>query len=46
MAPWGGADLPGTGRAAREHLAIPLHPSLTREQAEAVTRAVAEATAR
>jgi dTDP-4-amino-4,6-dideoxygalactose transaminase len=43
MAPWGGAELPGTDEAARTHLAIPLHAALTREDAEAVTRAIAAA---
>ncbi len=37
MRAWGaGAQLPGTERAARTHLAIPMSPVLTREQAEQV----------
>jgi dTDP-3-amino-3,4,6-trideoxy-alpha-D-glucose transaminase len=46
MAPWAPAvALPGTDAAAREHLAIPLHAALTREQAAAVTDAVRAAVA-
>jgi dTDP-4-amino-4,6-dideoxygalactose transaminase len=41
MLAWGqGAELPGTEAAARSHLAIPMSPVLTREQAEQVTAAV------
>jgi dTDP-4-amino-4,6-dideoxygalactose transaminase len=44
MAEWGaGLDLPGTGEAARTHLAIPMSPVLTAEQAAEVTAAVREA---
>ncbi|MEA2226612.1 MAG: hypothetical protein QOF04_242 [Solirubrobacteraceae bacterium] len=44
MAEWGAAlDLPGTGEAARTHLAIPMSPVLTAEQAAEVTAAVREA---
>ena len=40
MLPWaGGAELPGTEQAAREHLAIPMSPVLTAEQAERVVAA-------
>jgi dTDP-3-amino-3,4,6-trideoxy-alpha-D-glucose transaminase len=40
MREWGaGVDLPATERAARTHLAIPMNPTLTREQAEQVTAA-------
>jgi dTDP-4-amino-4,6-dideoxygalactose transaminase len=35
----GGVELPGTEQAARSHLAIPMSPVLTREQAELVTAA-------
>jgi dTDP-4-amino-4,6-dideoxygalactose transaminase len=35
-----GTDLPGTEEAARTHLAIPMSPVLTREQAEEVVQAV------
>lgn len=38
-------DLPGTEQAAREHLAIPMSPVLTRGQAEEVVAAVAAVTA-
>jgi dTDP-3-amino-3,4,6-trideoxy-alpha-D-glucose transaminase len=34
-----GVDLPGTDEAARAHLAIPMNPLLTREQAEQVVAA-------
>jgi dTDP-3-amino-3,4,6-trideoxy-alpha-D-glucose transaminase len=34
-----GAELPGTEQAARTHLAIPMSPVLTREQADEVTAA-------
>jgi len=34
------ADLPGTAEAARTHLAIPMSPVLTREQAAAVVAAI------
>ena len=37
--------LPGTDEAARTHLAIPMNPALTRDDAAAVTRAVREALA-
>jgi len=41
MREWGeGVELPATERAAREHLAIPMSPILTREQAEQVVAAV------
>ncbi|MEA2321507.1 MAG: hypothetical protein QOD81_1357 [Solirubrobacteraceae bacterium] len=44
MAEWGaGLDLPGTGEAARTHLAIPMSPVLSSEQAAEVTAAVREA---
>ena len=36
-------ELPGTGEAARTHLAIPMSPVLSREQAEAVVAAVSAA---
>jgi dTDP-3-amino-3,4,6-trideoxy-alpha-D-glucose transaminase len=40
MREWGaGVDLPGTEQAARAHLAIPMSPLLTREQAEEVVAA-------
>jgi dTDP-3-amino-3,4,6-trideoxy-alpha-D-glucose transaminase len=40
MAPWGaGVELPATEHVARTHLAIPLSPVLTREQADAVVAA-------
>jgi dTDP-3-amino-3,4,6-trideoxy-alpha-D-glucose transaminase len=41
MRPWGqGLTLPGTEEAARTHLAIPISPVLSREQAEQVVRAI------
>jgi dTDP-3-amino-3,4,6-trideoxy-alpha-D-glucose transaminase len=41
MREWGaGVELPGTEQAAREHLAIPLSPVLTREQVDEVVAAV------
>ncbi len=41
MRAWGaGAQLPGTEQAARTHLAIPMSPVLTREQATEVTAVV------
>jgi dTDP-4-amino-4,6-dideoxygalactose transaminase len=41
MREWGaGLELPGTEEAARTHLAIPMSPVLTREQADEVVRAV------
>lgn len=42
MRAWGraGVELPGTEEAARTHLAIPISPVLTREQADAVVIAV------
>ncbi|MFP5371185.1 MAG: DegT/DnrJ/EryC1/StrS family aminotransferase [Actinomycetes bacterium] len=44
MARWGqGADLPGTEEAARTHLAIPMSPVLTAEQAAEVVDAVGRA---
>jgi dTDP-3-amino-3,4,6-trideoxy-alpha-D-glucose transaminase len=40
MQKWGGnVDLPGTDQAARTHLAIPMSPVLTREQADEVVAA-------
>jgi hypothetical protein len=46
MAPWGrGRELPGTEQAARTHLAIPISPVLTHEQAELVTAAARAALA-
>ena len=46
MRAWGeGADLPATEEAARTHLAIPMSPLLSREQADRVTGAVREALA-
>jgi dTDP-3-amino-3,4,6-trideoxy-alpha-D-glucose transaminase len=40
MREWGaGVELPATEQAARTHLAIPMNPTLTREQAEQVTAA-------
>ena len=45
MAPWTADDLPGTDEAARTHLAIPLHPSLTRDEIDTVARAVRSALA-
>jgi dTDP-4-amino-4,6-dideoxygalactose transaminase len=44
MRAWGGAaDLPGTEQAAREHLAIPMSPVLTRAQADEVLAAARSA---
>ena len=43
MRPWSDVALPGTDRAAREHLAIPMSPVLTREQAGEVVAAVRDA---
>jgi dTDP-3-amino-3,4,6-trideoxy-alpha-D-glucose transaminase len=44
MRHWGeGLDLPGTTEAARTHLAIPINPGLSREQAEEVVSAVRRA---
>ena len=44
MAEWGrDLDLPGTEHAARTHLAIPMSPVLTSEQAEEVVAAAAQA---
>jgi dTDP-4-amino-4,6-dideoxygalactose transaminase len=44
MRRWGaGVDLPGTEQAARTHLAIPMNPLLTREQAERVVAAARSA---
>ncbi len=41
MRAWGqGLDLPGTEEAARTHLAIPISPVLSREQAEQVVSAI------
>jgi dTDP-4-amino-4,6-dideoxygalactose transaminase len=41
MRTWGeGVELPGTEQAARTHLAVPMSPVLTREQADEVTAAV------
>jgi dTDP-3-amino-3,4,6-trideoxy-alpha-D-glucose transaminase len=41
MLEWGaGVELPATDHAARTHLAIPMHPTLTREQADEVVTAV------
>ncbi len=41
MAHWGeGLDLPGTEYAAQTHLAIPMFPNLSREQAEQVVAAL------
>jgi dTDP-3-amino-3,4,6-trideoxy-alpha-D-glucose transaminase len=40
MREWGtGVELPSTDRAARTHLAIPMNPTLTREQAQQVAAA-------
>ena len=40
MRPWGeGVELPATEQAAARHLAIPISPVLTREQADEVTAA-------
>src|SRR5215211_2097461 len=43
MRPWSDVDLPGTDEAARTHLAIPMSPVLTREQAAEVVAAVRDA---
>ncbi len=44
MRQWAGrAELPGTEQAARTHLAIPMSPVLTREQADEVVAAVRRA---
>jgi dTDP-3-amino-3,4,6-trideoxy-alpha-D-glucose transaminase len=44
MRAWGeGLDLPGTEEAARAHLAIPISPVLSREQAERVVSAIRDA---
>ncbi len=44
MRTWGeGLTLPGTEQAARTHLAIPISPVLSREQAEQVVDAVRDA---
>jgi dTDP-3-amino-3,4,6-trideoxy-alpha-D-glucose transaminase len=44
MAAWAdGAPLPGTDEAAQRHLALPIGPALTRDQAAEVTAAVAAA---
>jgi dTDP-4-amino-4,6-dideoxygalactose transaminase len=43
MRPWSDVELPGTDEAARTHLAIPMSPVLTREQAEEVVAAVRDA---
>jgi dTDP-3-amino-3,4,6-trideoxy-alpha-D-glucose transaminase len=43
MRPWSDVDLPGTEEAARTHLALPMSPVLTREQAEEVVAAVRDA---
>ena len=44
MAEWAqGVELPATDEVARTHLAIPMSPVLSREQAEEVTAAVREA---
>jgi dTDP-4-amino-4,6-dideoxygalactose transaminase len=40
-----GVELPATDHAASTHLAIPMSPVLTREQAEQVVAAVRAATA-
>ena len=40
MQPWSDVDLPGTDEAARTHLAIPMSPVLTGEQAAEVVAAV------
>jgi dTDP-4-amino-4,6-dideoxygalactose transaminase len=45
MREWGaGLELPATDEAARTHLAIPMSPVLTSEQAEQVVAAIGEAT--
>jgi dTDP-4-amino-4,6-dideoxygalactose transaminase len=43
MRPWSDVDLPGTDEAARTHLALPMSPVLSREQAEEVVAAVRDA---
>jgi dTDP-4-amino-4,6-dideoxygalactose transaminase len=43
MRPWSDVDLPGTEEAARTHLALPMSPVLTREQAAEVVAAVRDA---
>ena len=43
MRQWSGVELPGTDEAARTHLALPMSPVLTREQAEEVVAAVRDA---
>ncbi len=43
MRPWSHVELPGTDEAARTHLAIPMSPVLTREQAGEVVAAVRNA---
>src|SRR5215207_7667530 len=43
MRPWSDVELPATDEAARTHLAIPMSPVLTREQAAEVAAAVRDA---
>ena len=43
MRPWSDVELPGTDEAARTHLAIPMSPVLTSEQAAEVVAAVRDA---
>jgi dTDP-4-amino-4,6-dideoxygalactose transaminase len=43
MRPWSDVELPGTDEAARTHIAIPMSPVLTREQADEVVVAVRDA---
>jgi dTDP-4-amino-4,6-dideoxygalactose transaminase len=43
MRPWSEVELPGTDEAARTHLALPMSPVLTREQADEVVAAVRDA---
>ena len=43
MRPWSEVDLPGTDEAARTHLAIPMSPVLTRDQAGEVVTAIRDA---
>jgi dTDP-4-amino-4,6-dideoxygalactose transaminase len=43
MRPWSDVELPGTDEAARTHLAIPMSPVLSREQAGEVVAAVRNA---
>jgi dTDP-4-amino-4,6-dideoxygalactose transaminase len=43
MRPWGDVELPGTDEAARTHIAIPMSPVLTREQADEVVATVRDA---